>query len=58
MLDEHKRCPECDTYDREVVYTEWYAGYVERVRICEECPAQYTVNYGNPYIENVELIDQ
>jgi len=53
----HERCPNCESYDVEVVHTEWYSDYVERVKICKECPCQFTVSYGHPYIASYEVMD-
>lgn len=52
-MQSHKRCPECDSPDTEVVHTEWYEDHCERVRICHDCPAQFTVSYGMPTVEEV-----
>jgi len=54
-MRDHQRCPECDSPDVEVVHTEWYTDYVERVKICNECPTQFTVSYANPYIVEVNV---
>lgn len=54
-MSEHKRCPNCDSLDVEVVHTEWYHDYVERIKICNECPTEFTVNYGNPFVDGYEV---
>jgi len=56
-MNDHRRCPECDSYQTEVVHTEFYEDMVERVRICNDCPTQWDVVYGMPTVENVEVFD-
>jgi len=56
-MNNHKHCPECDSINTEVVHTEWFSDMVERVRICNECPTEWTVSYGNPHIVDVEQYD-
>jgi len=53
-MHKHKVCPACDSSDSEVVHTEWYTDYVERVRVCTDCPTQFVVNYGMPEIVEVD----
>jgi len=56
-MHDHKRCPECDSLDTSVEWTEWYNDHVERIRICNDCPTQWTVNYGDPRVSEVEKYD-
>jgi transcriptional regulator NrdR family protein len=56
-MHSHTNCPECGHRDTEVVHTEWYADYVERVRVCNECPTQFVVSYGMPEIVEVDQYD-
>jgi protein-arginine kinase activator protein McsA len=56
-MSEHRGCPNCESLTVEVVHTEWYTDAVERVKICEDCPAQWTVVYGNPFVKDVEIHD-
>ena len=56
-MNDHKRCPECDALDTEVVFTDWYNDMVERTRVCNECPTQWTVSYGDPIVRDVEQYD-
>lgn len=44
-MNDHKQCPNCDSYETERVHTEWYSDLIEEVRICDDCPAQFTNNY-------------
>jgi transcriptional regulator NrdR family protein len=41
----YKQCPECGTYDTERVHTEQFTDMLERTRICNECPTQFTNKY-------------
>jgi protein-arginine kinase activator protein McsA len=52
---ERKQCPECGDWNTERVHVEWLSDVVEEVRICEDCPTQYTISYGNPYVEADEV---
>jgi len=56
-MREHQTCPECGSYDIEVVHTEWFTDYVERTKICNDCPAEFTVSYGDPQIIDVTMWD-
>lgn len=38
-------CPECGTHDTKKVHVEWMTDMLEEVRICNECPAQFTNKY-------------
>jgi len=53
MIDRHYCCPECDSHDTEVVHTEFYRDMIERVRICNDCPTQWTVSYADPIVQDV-----
>jgi hypothetical protein len=53
----HHHCPECERGCTKVVHTEFMTTLIERVRVCENCPTQYTVSYGMPEIVNVETDD-
>jgi len=44
-MNNRKRCPECGAFDTEQVHVEWMADMLEEVRICNDCPAQYTNNF-------------
>lgn len=54
MVNDHKKCPECEAYGSEVVHTEFYSDHIERIHICLECPTQWTVSYGDPRVREVE----
>ena len=47
-MNEHRSCPECNSHDTEHVHTEVMTDAIERVRVCNDCPAQFTVSYGDP----------
>jgi len=49
-MNDPSRCPECDSLDTERVHVEWHMDMVETVRICGDCPVQYTVSYGDPIV--------
>lgn len=51
MMTNKDKCPECGSYDTETVHSEFRLDTAEQVRICNGCPTQYTVEYGNPIIE-------
>ena len=53
MIDRNYCCPECDSRDTEVVHTDFYRDMIERVRICNDCPTQWTVSYGDPIVQDV-----
>ena len=38
-------CSECGSFDTKRVHTEWFSDMVEEVRICNECPTQFTNCY-------------
>jgi hypothetical protein len=46
-------CPEFDSHDTERVHTEWFTNSVEEVRICNDCPTQYTLSYEHPFVADV-----
>jgi len=50
-------CPECEGYDTEVVMTDWRTDHVERVKVCNDCPTQFTVSYGSPYVSDVHKVE-
>jgi len=52
-MSNHKRCPECDSHDTSREWIEWHRDMVEEVRICEDCPTQWTVGYGDPHVKDV-----
>lgn len=43
-------CPNCGRLKTEKVDVTWYADDVEETRICNECPTQYTLSFGQPVI--------
>lgn len=45
------KCPECGSHSTERVHMSIHSVVVEEVRICNECPTQYTVKYEDPIIE-------
>lgn len=40
-----RHCTECGSFDTERVHVEWFTDGVEEIRICHECPAQFTNKY-------------
>ena len=52
---ERSECPECGCHDTERVFVDWWTDEVQETRICNECPTQYTINYGNPRVETDEV---
>jgi len=56
-MDSHRHCPNCDSTATEVVHTEYYSDTIERVRICRDCPVQYTVEYGLPEITDTTQLE-
>ena len=54
----HRQCPECDSYDTDVVHNEFYQDMVGRVRICNDCPTQWTVTYALPEVTKVDVFDE
>jgi transcriptional regulator NrdR family protein len=54
IVDKAQQCPKCDTYNTQRVHVEWIDGHaVEEVRICNECPVEYTVEYADPRYKNI-----
>jgi Zn-dependent oligopeptidase len=53
MGERPKECPECDSHDTERVHVEWWTDEVQVTRICNDCPTQYDVMYGDPYKRGV-----
>jgi transcriptional regulator NrdR family protein len=58
MMDRHTACPECDSYDTEVVDTQFYRDMIERVRICNDCPTQWVVSFSDPIVQDVQTFDE
>lgn len=54
---ERKECPECGEWNSERVFVDWTAGGVEETRVCNDCPTQYTINYGDPVVTDVHTDD-
>lgn len=50
-----RECPECGAHDTEQVHVEWYEDYVEEVRICNECPVEYSVEFAEPIVKSREV---
>lgn len=53
-MHSHQWCPECESGDTEVVHTEFGADRIQRVRICNECPTQWTVTFAEPIVTDVK----
>lgn len=56
-MHEHKRCPECGSNDVEIVHTEFYQDAIERVKICNDCPCEFTVAYADPLVIDFEVCE-
>jgi len=44
-MKDRSQCPDCGGYDTERVHTEWMTDMLEEVRICNDCPTQYTNSF-------------
>jgi len=44
-MSDKNRCTECDGFNTERVHTEWFTDMMEEIRICNDCPTQYTNKY-------------
>lgn len=53
----HKQCPECGSFDTERVYQEDFTDMIEQVRICNDCPVQFTNQFFFEATE-VEVLDE
>lgn len=56
-MSDHQTCPECGSIDSRHVHTEITTDTVERVHVCEDCPAEWTVEYGDPLVTEVVLVE-
>lgn len=41
-------CPDCGSHDTERVHIEWLTDGVDEVRICNDCPVQYSNKFRDP----------
>ena len=48
-------CPECNSLNTERVSYERYEDVYEEYHICNDCPASWTVEYGDPIIKDIRL---
>lgn len=46
-------CPECGSYSTEQADQQWYSDGVIEVRICNDCPVQYTLEFAHPIVEDI-----
>lgn len=44
-MNRYNRCPNCESFDTELVHTEQYSDMIEQVMVCEACRSQYTAKY-------------
>jgi len=51
-------CPECGSNNTEQVNTDHWIEEIVITRICNECPTQYDLSYGDPYKKNVLKLDE
>lgn len=56
MTERPQECPNCESWETERVHIEWYTYEVETVRICHNCPTQYTLNYADPQVIQQEQV--
>lgn len=56
-MTDHRNCPECGSADTERVSQTRTADTIEEIRICNDCPTNYTVEFGNPMITEVVRVD-
>jgi hypothetical protein len=52
-MTEHKRCPECESYNSEKVWTDERDMEFVVTRICNDCPTEWTVAFVEPLIRDV-----
>ena len=57
MRHQSRKCPNCEGIDTDREHVEWYTYEVEEVRVCNECPTEYTLNYADPVIAHEETHD-
>lgn len=50
-------CTECGSFDTERVHVEWYSDMIEEVRICNECPTQFTNKFSLFEKETDEVVE-
>ena len=58
MSDKPRECPECESWETERVHTEFWEDEIQVTRICNACPTQYDVMYGDPYKRGVRVMDE
>lgn len=46
MTEIRGECPHCGSFETEQVNVTWFSDHVEEIRICNDCPTQYTLDYG------------
>jgi hypothetical protein len=44
-MTDRRQCPECDSFNTERVQIGWRTDLVEEIRICNECPTQFTNSF-------------
>ena len=54
----NQKCPNCDSEDVERVDLEEVSSGFEEVWICNDCPHQWIVEYGDPVIVNEQHFDE
>lgn len=52
MRQHRYECPECGSHETTQVHRESFAGMIESVRICDNCPVQFTNKF---FLEDVEV---
>lgn len=52
-MTDHEVCPECDSTDTDVVNTTVFNKAIERVRVCNDCPTQWSTEWIDPIVTDV-----
>ena len=53
-----KTCPNCESIDTELQWTDNETDAVVHVRTCNDCPTEYTVEFGDPIYREVTTYDE
>lgn len=51
MVEYFETCPECDSRDTECLHGTRLLEEYEEVWVCNDCPTEWVVSFGNPVIE-------
>lgn len=50
-MTDPSKCPECKAFHTKRVYSDFETHQVIEVRVCNDCPTEYQVTYGQPLVE-------